>query len=115
MKKYTLWIRIVTISITVLVLFAGMAAQRNSPPQGDHQPVAQDDQPTPENPIEEPPDPVNLPEIPDGEVEDSSGISTWLILVIIAAGVVLLLIGWVLGRQANKPESQVQRPAKDEE
>ena len=115
MKKYILWIRIVTISITALVLLTGMAAQSNNILLGDHLPIAQDDQPTPENPVEEPPEPVNLPEIPEGEVNDSSGISTGLILVIIAAAAVLLLIGWVMGRQTSKPETQAQRPDKDEE
>jgi hypothetical protein len=110
MNKITSRTRIFIICIAAFVVIFAMAAQSFEPSIDGRPSVAQDEQPTPENPVEEPAEPVQLPEIPEGEVENDSGISIGLIVGIIAIVVILLLIGWILGRQTGKTE----RPHDDE-
>ena len=96
--------KIIPISIIILALTAGVAAQSYAPIADDSLSFADGDDPTPAYPIEEE-DPVQPPEYPSGGVEQDTGLSTGLIVGIIAAVVILIIIGFFLGRQTNKPES----------
>ena len=98
------FLKIIPISVIVLALLAGLAAQSYPPVVDDSLSFAEGDDPTPAYPIEGE-EPVQLPEYPSGGVEQDAGLSTGLIVGIIAAVVILIIIGFFLGRQTNKPES----------